>query len=228
MTAQLCAAQFWEKKPYQQWSKDDAQKMLTDSPWAREVVLSSVGGTIGMNETNASAGRRATGNDTTGTKVTYQVQIRSAKPIRQAVVRGEQLSPRYAQLPEDRKQRIDTSAEQFINEKQNDIVFWVTYASDVQSYNVDMLRYWQAQNMGTLANTIWLQVPGQDKVAPNYFAPGPGQSFEIHFPRPAELPRDETLVMEFRHPSGLAKQGARKVLAEFKTKKMIQEGTVVY
>jgi hypothetical protein len=36
----LFAADFWQSKPYTEWSEKDAQKMLTNSPWAKTFVVS--------------------------------------------------------------------------------------------------------------------------------------------------------------------------------------------
>ena len=38
-SAGLRAADFWEKKEYKQWKPKDVHKMLTKSPWARNVSL---------------------------------------------------------------------------------------------------------------------------------------------------------------------------------------------
>ncbi len=37
----LTAGDFWEKKKFPDWSQGEVQKMLTDSPWARPVLISS-------------------------------------------------------------------------------------------------------------------------------------------------------------------------------------------
>ncbi len=224
--AQAAYAQFWEKKPYQKWSKDEVQKMLSDSPWAREVVLSNVtGSTVNV----ATRGRVAQGaNDQLGAQVTYQVQIRTAKPMRQAVVRGAQLSPRYEQMDAEHKKRIDANAEQFINASSEEISFWVSYSCNVENFNSDLQRYWQNVSQARLINTIWLEVPGAEKVAFNYFAPGPDRSFELRFPRPKEMPAKGSMVLEFQHPDGLAGQKQQKVLVEFKTGKLTLAGAPAY
>ena len=35
----LLAADFWQKKPYTAWDATDIQRVLNDSPWAREVEI---------------------------------------------------------------------------------------------------------------------------------------------------------------------------------------------
>ena len=41
IAAVLMAADFWEKKKFPDWNQGEVQKMLTDSPWARPVLISS-------------------------------------------------------------------------------------------------------------------------------------------------------------------------------------------
>ncbi|MGA2715621.1 MAG: hypothetical protein ABSG41_21185 [Bryobacteraceae bacterium] len=36
----LFAADFWQSKPYTEWSEKDAQKMMSNSPWARAYAIS--------------------------------------------------------------------------------------------------------------------------------------------------------------------------------------------
>ncbi len=224
--SQTCFAQFWEKKPYQQWSKDETQKMLADSPWSREVVLANVA----ASQVNRVVRERIPtgGNEQLGAKVTYQIQIRSARPVRQAVVRLAQLSPKYQQMAAEQKQRVDRNAEDFINAKSDEIVFWVNYTCDVDTFAPDMRNYWQSQAVASLKNTVWLQVPGMPKIEMSYFAPGPGQSFELRFPRPSQVGADGSLVLEFRHPDGVAGQKGQRVLAEFKLKKLTIAGETAY
>ncbi len=222
LSAPLAGAQFWTKKPYHQWSKDEAQTMLSDSPWAREIVLANISG---LGRLTSS---RSTGNEQTGAELTYQVQVRSAQPVRQAIVQLGRLSPRYQQMSAEQKARVDQNGEQFANAKSDEIVFWVNYRSSVQGQNLDLVQYWQKQTLATLANTLWLMVPDREKVEATYFAPGPEQSFEVRFPRPKELPADGTMVMQFTHPDGLAGQKGQTVRAEFKLKKLIVNGAAVY
>jgi hypothetical protein len=39
IVAPLCAADFWQAKPYTEWSEKNVKKMLDDSPWARPVNI---------------------------------------------------------------------------------------------------------------------------------------------------------------------------------------------
>src|ERR1700732_1678741 len=37
----LLASDFWKTKDYTQWSSDEVAKVLTDSPWAKEITVTS-------------------------------------------------------------------------------------------------------------------------------------------------------------------------------------------
>jgi hypothetical protein len=56
----LIAEDFWVKKPYTEWSDKDANKMLTSSPWAHDVVITMGGGMEGRNG-GAGGGRGGRG-----------------------------------------------------------------------------------------------------------------------------------------------------------------------
>ncbi len=40
----LFAADFWEKKPYTEWTEKEARRVVTDSPWARNANVTFGGG----------------------------------------------------------------------------------------------------------------------------------------------------------------------------------------
>ena len=60
LACSLGAADFWQSKPYSEWSDKDVQKMLTASPWARQVGVGVEGPAAPV---RANGGRRS---DTSG------------------------------------------------------------------------------------------------------------------------------------------------------------------
>jgi hypothetical protein len=98
----------WLNKPLEQWSKADVQKLLNDSPWARtqEARLdfgSEVRRIAGAPTT--SSGHQSTEMGGANIAVDYRVtlRLRSALPIRQALVRAKQLEAKYDQMsPKER------------------------------------------------------------------------------------------------------------------------------
>ena len=91
--APLFAAKFWEKKPYEQWSQEEALKVLEDSPWGKvQKVHSSNSPPPGI----ASPGPDTTPRDKGGgdressplnRRRLFNIRFQSAKPVRMALAR---------------------------------------------------------------------------------------------------------------------------------------------
>ena len=62
--AALCAADAWKNPDFTQWSQEDAKKVLTKSPWAREVSVST--GMPGAMPSGGGGRRRGGGGDSGG------------------------------------------------------------------------------------------------------------------------------------------------------------------
>src|SRR5262249_14997907 len=122
----------WVKKDWKDWSKDDCKKVLEDSPWAQR-----------WSESNAKMGNFARpdrGTAGVGSEselsVFYVVQLRSALPVREAVVRQTLIANRYDDLEPPQQEAMRKQTESFLNRKYDDvIVVHVIYGSNVQEYN---------------------------------------------------------------------------------------------
>jgi hypothetical protein len=84
----------WQGKPYQQWTKRDVQQLLGDSPWAQTQARS--GPTVNFGG----------GNTPTPDKI-YAVRLRSALPVRQALLRFRQLNEKYDEMSDKKKAEFD-------------------------------------------------------------------------------------------------------------------------
>jgi hypothetical protein len=91
----LAAANFWDTKPYTDWSQKEVEEMLTDSPWARKlsVVVQSSPVPSG-DDAGGRGGRGGGGGDTGGRgfpvpspQLKLVLAWRSALPVRQALIR---------------------------------------------------------------------------------------------------------------------------------------------
>ena len=98
--AALMAADFWEEKDFTAWSDKEVEKMLTDSPWSREITIVLSGPRAAADRATragAAAGGRGGGGGGGGrgggaggvrrAKVT--VSWIRALPVKQALVRSE-------------------------------------------------------------------------------------------------------------------------------------------
>lgn len=245
----IAAAQtgeFWQKKPYRQWSEAECHKMLEESPWAKTHTLAHVyidplqsPSSPPISKDPFQVPDPATGPVRSSTadrareqqpKIKYVVQFRSALPVRQALVRMMQINQRYDQMPSEGKQGFDQNAEQFLAKNLSDtIVLFVTFSSNVQEFLMELSRYWQAQTTETLKNSVFLITPRGDRIPPiNYI--WAGTEFQLTFPREYNeqtlaSPGDKMIRLEFTHPR-IRQQNEARILLEYKLEKMLVGGSL--
>ena len=200
--------------------------MLEKSPWAQQFTNQGVG--IGDMDPDSMDG--------TQPYIKYQVQLRSAQPIRQAIVRQMALNQKYDSLSSEQKQQFDESAEAFLSaDVSNVVVVYITYETNNIEYDRQLARHWQSQTVDLLKNYVYLSSNKGDKVQlANYSVDqGGGRSFQFIFPRevngyPIVDPmKDKSLKLEFTYPV-IDAIGNGNAFMEFKLEKMIFNGNVAY
>ncbi len=243
------AQQFWEKKDYRQWSRNDCRKLLEESPWSvkHEESVSSF----------STTGRSGTG--TTDGSVSeyyrYIMQLRSVMPVRQAVVRCAQFDNGYDKMPAEQKQMFDQRVAAFLAAPPADVILLhVMYESNKTDTDRKMFDFWLKQSLATLKDKVFLITPSGERIAPTKFSvlPDPGREFEFEFPRvvdgkPLITAGDKSLRFEMtidrsaaststagatgrsgRAAIGDNVTGTSIVSAEFKTPKMLYKGELVF
>ena len=235
----------WAKKDWKQWSKDDCKKVLEDSPWAQRWTQS--------NNKVADFAMRTQGTAGVGSEselqVYYVVQFRSARPVREAVVRQVLIANQYDLLEPEKKEAMRKQTDGFLNRSYDDvIVVHVTYGCNVTEYNRELATFWQTHySEGTVPQEAFLDGPRGQKVAPvRMVSPkGGAQEFELIFPRVVEgkpllEPGDKTIGVEFFSPSvgrvvspssqpdQPGQIPASRVFMEFKVDKMALNGQLIY
>ncbi len=93
------AEDFWLKKDWKQWSKDECVKMLADSPWTKTW--------------------RANGNED---GIVYVFQLRSALPIREAIVRRLQFDQKYDKMTDTQRATFDAQSGRMLSRSYHDII----------------------------------------------------------------------------------------------------------
>ncbi len=222
--APVLAEDFWDKKPMDKWSKGDVKKLLTDSPWAREYAMSAVQiatmGMTGGNLSGAVATSTERGGDT-NVVTSYVLQLRSARPVRQAVVRESQLASNYDAMNAEQKAQFDARARQYIDlQFPEEVVVYVKYGVTNPAWTQDMVRYWTTQTTETMKNSVYLITPKNDRMPLTSFKLAQGQAFQFSFARPKDIGPDGSLKVEFVHPDKLCSQTETRILVEFKLKNM--------
>lgn len=224
----LLPQQVWEKQDFHTWSKKDCQKILSDSPWAREFRIEE--SLVELLQT-PSSDRAREGRPW----IIYRVQFRSAPPLRRAVVRQSALEAQYDRMSPEQKQSFDARAEKYLSaEFPDQVLIHVIYESNVPGYEGDLARYWQRQTTDLVRNSIFLLTTGGAKISPLRFVAGQGavHEFDLFFPRtvnglPTLQPNDASVAVEFQHPDvGILR--AQRVFLEFKVSRMRSGAQLVY
>jgi hypothetical protein len=220
---------FWDKKEWKSWSADDCRKIQEDSPWSYRWELGGV---------QQDRWGQPTKGDSRQTEqhIFYIIQLRSALPVRQAVIRDAQLRNKYDSLSAADKQNFDASAEAFLARKYGDvIVVHVYYGSNVTMTQRDMMRFWQTNYPeGTVPAEAFLSTSTGKRVAAIRYVAAKGGSleFELIFPRiqngePIVTSDVKSIGVEFQHPN-IGTEGEARVYHDFKTEKMMLKGVLSF
>ena len=171
------AGDFWAKKPYQNWSADETRSMLEESPWATTFKLSGV--QSGVTGGDAPTDRGYRGEMETDPFITYNLQFRSALPIRQAQVRSSQLSSHYDKMSAEQKAAFDASAAKFLAVTFPDrVIVSVTFHTNVQDYDSSLRNYWASQSLAKLSMSVYPE--HQDREAEPDRLQLQGRHFSVH------------------------------------------------
>ncbi|MDT4955226.1 MAG: hypothetical protein QOJ02_3364 [Acidobacteriota bacterium] len=120
LSGQVRAQNVWTQKPFRQWTKEEAEKVLNDPPWAKKQELrisyagrstavagaptaaEGEGGLIRTEQNTAALGGARAPVD-----FVFTLRLRSALPVRQALVRLKQIEARYDQMSEKDRAKFD-------------------------------------------------------------------------------------------------------------------------
>jgi hypothetical protein len=78
------AAQEWKNKQYSEWTEDDAQEVMTNSPWAKKTVATPVKPTA----KEARTAKAPAGAASLDESVTLTLRWESARPMREAELKA--------------------------------------------------------------------------------------------------------------------------------------------
>ena len=88
------AQENWESIPFEKWTKSEVKKVVSSSPWAQRIeVTLNVSGQVGSRDLSLTA--------------EAMVVLRSALPVRQALLRKLQLDAKYDQMGAAEKETFD-------------------------------------------------------------------------------------------------------------------------
>ena len=144
------AASPWAKlEPYKQWSLDRAVKVLNDSPWARQETFTRV--------------IRGVGSGISGEKEiynTFYVRFLSARPVREAYARVQQIQYGYDRMPPEEKRQFDDAQSPNLDlDVSRWIVVSVSFRSNDPNEESAVRRFFQSETVETLKNKVFLSTP---------------------------------------------------------------------
>jgi hypothetical protein len=241
------ADDFWVKKEWKQWSKDDCAKMLKDSPWSRKWAQTSSNASVGLpsSRNNTGTGIDPLGQASTGSangsagdareEVFYIVEIASSLPVRQAMVRMQQIQQNYDKLDADKKKKFDDATAAFLARTYDDVIaFHITYDASNQNLLRALATYWQSVPEESIPTDLYMINEHGDRIEPVHFSSprNGGNTMDILFPRmknnePLIKPTDKNLSLQLPHPA-VVDLPAQRALIGFRLDKMTINGKVSF
>lgn len=171
-------------KPWTEWTKADVEKLLNDSPWAQTQVETDTSEMFYTPTTLAGAGdsasRREQGATNQATNVKFRIRWLSAKPIREALVRQEQLST--GKLSDQLRYFAEGPS-------YTRIVIAVTFDTNDQRFGGKVMQAFASANTGVLKNNTYLELKDGKRIfLQQYVAPQDNvlRAALFIFPRNAE------------------------------------------
>ncbi len=120
LASAVLAQKTWEK-PLQKWSKDDAIKVLSSSPWAQTYQSNEGSSAAAAQQVSREQSQSVNSGGSNPRSVARYfgpppvvIRLHSALPIRQALVRMQQLNAGYDKMDEKQKADFDAGAKGFL------------------------------------------------------------------------------------------------------------------
>jgi hypothetical protein len=209
----MCAGDVWVDKDWKSWSKDEVTVVLHDSPWSRHWAKGQVATSAALPGVSGAAQEGAAGEN--APRIDYYLQIRSAMPVREAVIRDAQIGRSYDSMTDAEKKAFDANSAQFLNRAYSDvIVVHVLYSSNIQTFERQLADYWQNIRPNSVPDDFYLINERGDRIAPTHFNSPKGGTYEFDmaFPRlvngePVIHDGDKTFQIQFKNPA-VGAQGA--------------------
>lgn len=186
LPALIISAGLAQEKKWNEWTKEEAEKVLNNSPWGQtqtetdlsEMVYTPTSGGLGsVGRSDANRGRTGDqqsinnnradrGATNQAVSVNYHVRLLSAKPVRQAFMRVITLTQKEsgAELSEGLSSFVERDFKDFI-------VVAVTFDSSDARFSGPALQAFGAARIGTLKNVTYLERKDGKRIFPIDYHP---------------------------------------------------------
>jgi len=172
----LSTAAAQQTKPWTDWSKKEAEKILADSPWSQtqtETDLSEMfysptsdPARPGVRTTSTTTSRQSEGATNQEVNVKYHIRFFSARPVRQALAR-------LIVLNSNSDPRVVDRVRNFAEVEASDsVILTVTYSSTDQRFGNKAMQAFNSAVTSVLKNSTYLEVKGERLYLEEYIPPG--------------------------------------------------------
>jgi len=230
------AADTVQNPSFRSWSRSKAVRMLNSSAWARQETYTKVVEGVG----SGVSGEKEIYN-------TFYVRFLSARPIREAYMRVQQLKDGYGRWTDEEKRRFDAQVEEKLKlDVERWIVVAVSFRSNDPNEESRARQEFMSETTGTLQNNVFLSTDKFAQVRLVAYFPPREESVGAKFVFPREIDGvpivtkdDSAITFQYLGAPGVNPSGGRSsrnrsgsttsagLTASFSVKDMIVNGKLV-
>jgi hypothetical protein len=157
--------------PFHQWSLDRTVKLLNDSPWARQETYTRVLQGVG----SGISGEKEIYN-------TFYVRFLSARPVREAYARIQQIQHGYDKMPEEKRRQFEQTQLPNLNMDASQwIVLSVSFRSNDPNEESTLRHFFQSETVETLKTKAFLSTSSFPQVELSAYFPQQEESIGAKF-----------------------------------------------
>lgn len=222
-----------QPKPWKEWSKSEAEKILNDSPWAHFQVDTDLSEMFFQPTTDSrtSGGRAPNANSrleqgatNQATTLKYGIRFFSARPVRQAFIRMIQLQQKN--IEPDVLARMNNFAE--VTSDDSIIIAVTIEGTDKRSLGKAM-QIIESAATGTLKNSTYLERNDGKRLFLEQYAPPGRDGFGARFIFPRIVDERPFLTTDFNDVRFVAEFGTTiKLNMRFKVVDMMLDGKLEF
>lgn len=204
---------------FTQWSMAKAVEILNSSPWARQETFTRVISGVG----SGVSGEKEIYN-------TFYVRFLSARPVREAYARIQQINHGYDRMPQEDKRRFEKALQANLDlDVSRWIVVSVSFRSNDPNEESSVRRFFQSETVKTLKKKVYLSTPVCPQLEISAYFPPREESVGAKFVFPREvngvpvLTKDcQSITLELLEAAG----ANSRIRATFAVKPMIIDGKI--
>jgi hypothetical protein len=233
------------QKSHKEWSKDEAMKVISDFPWASQYQSErGLDANAKLRQAREQSDTRLSGSErgnmgAQGIPVPIVIRLFSAMPVRQGIVRLQQIDAGYDKMNSDDKAKFDAGKAGFLECKICKDYYVVTLQKFKDSSTSVTNGIFQTLKLPDVKGKIWLENDKGERRELTEFTPPKNETdFAIFFfkrtddaGQPFYTPSDK--LIKFMFSNDLRDNTSEYSLLiprlfEFKVQKMVVEGQLIF